>query len=151
MTEIRKFLLLVLLVAVLSIVGSSAFGMAGGVLGLLCGLCIIATIKRASLMFYIGISKYNKGMHEQGYRWMERAYATTKLPPRMALTYAYIVIRDGRLSEGENLLNKISYLNKRDLSKEDKLNVGINKAIIIWKSEGVQKAIDFLEELCNEG
>ncbi len=147
MKSIYKGLLLFALVIILTIVGSSAFGFLGGILGFLAGLLIIVLANKPFVFFMLGQREYAKDNHEKAYKWMQKAYATTKLSPQHCLAYAYLMIRDGMLDESENLINKVTYLNKRDLTNSDLLLANINKALILWKKGELSEAIGLLEEM----
>lgn len=151
MKSIKKGLLLLLLVVVLTIVGSSAFGWIGGLIGFLVSLVILAVANRAAVMFVLGQLRYNKDDHIGAYRLMKKAYDTTKLAPEFTLMYAYMMIRDGMLTEAETILNKVTYLNRRELTKEDLALADINKAIIMWKQDRLSEGIELLEEVYESG
>ena len=151
MKSIKKGLLLFLLVIVLTAVGGSAFGWIGGILGFLAALACIVIANRATVIFVIGQFRYNNGDHMGAYKLMKKAYDTTKLEPIYTLMYAYMMIRDGMLAEAESVINKVTYLNRRDLSKEDLALADINKAIIMWKKDNISDAIELLEEVYQNG
>ena len=147
MKSIYKGLLLFAMVIILTIVGNSAFGFAGGILGFVAGLLIIVLANLPLVLFMTGQREYTKGNHEKAYKLMQKAYSTTKLSPQNSLTYAYLMIRDGMLSESEALINKVTYLNKRDLTNGDLLLANINKSLILWKKGELGEAIALLEEM----
>ncbi len=147
MKSIYKGLLLFAMVIILTIVGNSAFGFLGGVLGFIAGLLIIVLANKPLVLFMTGQREYTKGNHEKAYKLMQKAYSTTKLSPQNSLTYAYLMIRDGMLSESEALINKVTYLNKRDLTNGDLLLANINKSLILWKKGELGEAIALLEEM----
>lgn len=147
MKSIYKGLLLFAMVIILTIVGNSAFGFLGGVLGFLAGILIIVLTNMPLVLFLTGQREYTKGNHEKAYKLMQKAYSTTKLSPQNSLAYAYLMIRDGMLSESEALINKVTYLNKRDLTSGDLLLANINRALILWKKGELGEAISLLEEM----
>ena len=147
MKSIYKGLLLFAMIIILTIVGNSAFGFLGGVLGFLAGLLIIVLSNKPLVLFMIGQREYTKGNHEKAYKWMKKAYATTKLSPQNSLSYAYLMIRDGMLTDSEALINKVTYLNRRDITNGDLLLANINKALILWKKDELSEAIKLLEEM----
>ena len=151
MKSIKKGLLLFLLVIVLTVVGGSSFGWLGGILGFLAAIVVIIIANRATVMFMIGQLRYNKDDHIGAYKLMKKAYDTTKLAPAFTLMYAYMMIRDGMLSEAETVLNKVTYLNRRELTKEDLALANINKAIIMWKQDKLGEAIELLEDVYENG
>jgi len=147
MKSIYKGLLLFAMVIILTIVGNSAFGFLGGILGFIAGLLIIVLANMPLVLFMAGQREYTKGNHEKAYKLMQKAYSTTKLSPQHSLAYAYLMIRDGMLTESEALINKVTYLNKRDLTNSDMLLANINKALILWKKDELSEAIKLLEEM----
>ena len=147
MKSIKKIFLLFMLVVLLTIIGGTTYGIVGGLLGFLAAIAVILIVNRAAVGFMIGQLKYNKGDHQGAYKLMRKAYDTTKLAPQFTLMYVYMMIRDGMLNEAETILNKVTYLNRRDLSKEDLMTADINKAIIMWKQNNLSGAIEQLEEL----
>ena len=151
MKSVKKVLLLFLLVVVLTVVGGSAFGWIGGILGFLAATAVIIIANRATVMFMLGQLGYNNGDHQGAYKLMKRAYDTTKLAPGLTLMYAYMMIRDGMLSEAEVVLNKVTYLNRRELTKEDLAIANINRSIILWKQDKLADAIELLEEVYQNG
>ncbi len=151
MKSIKKGLLLFLLVIVLTVVGGSSFGLIGGILGFLAAIVVIIIANRATVMFMIGQRRYNMDDHQGAYKLMKKAYDTTKLAPAFTLMYAYMMIRDGMLTEAETVLNKVTYLNRRELTKEDLALANINKAIIMWKQDKLGEAIELLEDVYENG
>lgn len=151
MKQIIHGLLYIALAVVITFIGATSFGVIGGIIGFVVGLAIIAIANRAIIFFLIGQNKYGSGDHETAYAWMKRAYDTTKLRPIYTLMYAYMMIRDGKLNEAENILNKVTYLNRRELTKEDLLTANINRALIKWKQGELGEAITMLEELHDKG
>lgn len=151
MKGIINGLIIFAVVILLTFIGGSTFGFIGGLLGFLAGVVIFVIAKRPTLMFLIGNNKYNSDKHEEAYKWMKRAYDTTKLAPGLALTYAYLMIRDGMLTEAEAVINKVTYLNRKTLTKEDSLTANLNRAIIKWKLDNLDEAIEILEDMYKEG
>ena len=151
MKSIKKGLLLLLLIIALTVIGSSAFGWIGGLVGFLMSLVILIIANRATVMFVLGQLRYNKDDHIGAYKLMKKAYDTTRLAPGFTLMYAYMMIRDGMLTEAETVLNKVTYLNRRDLTKEDLALADINKAIIMWKQDRLSEGIELLEDVYENG
>lgn len=144
-------LLFLILMGVLTFIGANTFGFWGGLVGFAVGIVVLIILRRATLLFIIGNSKYNAGNHEKAYKWMKKAYNTSKLSPSLALMYAYMMIRDGMLAEAEAVINKVTYLNAKALTKEDKLTAELNKAIIKWKQDNLEEGIEILEDIYNSG
>lgn len=151
MKNIINGLIIIAVIIILTFIGGTTFGFIGGLIGFVAGLIVFAIVKRPTLLFLIGNSKYNADKHEEAYKWMKRAYDTTKLAPSLSLTYAYLMIRDGMLSEAEAVINKVTYLNRRTITKEDMLTANLNRAIIKWKQENLSEAIEILEDMYKEG
>lgn len=150
MKKILSGLLYLVLVIVLAVMGST-FGIIGGILGALAGIAVIIVVKRAIVLYAIGQFKYNAGDSAEAYKWMKRAFNTTKLAPSLSLLYAYMMIRDGMLDEAEAVINKVTYLGARELTDTDLMNAKLNKSIIQWKKGSLGEAIDTLEEAYEDG
>lgn len=129
---------------------SGAFGIIGGIIGLLGCMAVICYTGRAAILFYSGSYKFNQN-RQRGLALMEKAYKTGKLSPENALTYAFLVLRDGNSEKAEKLINKITYLKKKELKKEYLMLAKVNQALIIWKSGKLSDAIIHLEELYDGG
>ena len=151
MKGIVKVLLYIALVAILAAVGGSTFGFFGGLIGFFAGVAVLFVINRATVFYVIGQRKYNAGDHTEAYKWMKKAYDTTRLKPGFALLYAYMMIRDGMLDEAEAVINKVTYLNSKEMTKSDKIDATLNRSIIIWKQNDLSEAIEILEEVYEKG
>lgn len=151
MKNIINGLIIIAVIIILTFIGGTTFGFIGGLIGFIAGMVIFAIVKRPTLLFLIGNSKYNADKHEEAYKWMKRAYDTTKLAPSLSLTYAYLMIRDGMLTEAEAVINKVTYLNRRTITKEDMLTANLNRAIIKWKQDNLSEAIEILEDMYKDG
>ncbi len=140
------------IVAVIAVVWimSGAFGLIGGIIGFLGCMIAICYTGRATILFYMGSYKFNIN-RQQGLMFMEKAYKTGKLSPENALTYAFLVLRDGQPEKAENLINKITYLKKKELKKDYLMLAKVNQALIVWKKGNLSEAILQLEELYDDG
>ena len=146
MKTFLKVVLSIAAVILLTYIGNASFVIWGAVAGLVCSVLIIISVNKADVLFAIGLFQYGKDRHEAAYKFMKSAYATTKLAPNKVLLYSYMMIRDGKLTDAEAVLNKVTFLNRRDLSKVDLMNARINRAIILWKQDKLPEAIELLEE-----
>lgn len=147
MKGILSGLLFIALIIVLTVIGGINFGFFGGIVGFLAGAAIFFVCKRASVLYAIGQNKYNAGNHTEAYKWMKKAYDTTRLSPSFSLLYAYMMIRDGMLDEAEAVINKVTYLNSKEMTKSDKIDANLNRAIIKWKQDNLSEAIEILEDI----
>ena len=145
-----KSLLYIAVIIIATIAGKSAFGAAGGIAGFLISFVFGIFMMRAQIIFFIGQNKYIKN-HQSGIKLMEKAYMSGKLPPRQSLMFAYLVLRDGDVDKAEKLINKITYLKKKELKYESLMTAKINQALILWKKGDLKQAIEMLEEIYSSG
>ena len=145
-----KSLLYIAVIIIATIAGKSAFGLTGGIAGFIISLAFGIFMMRAQIIFFIGQNKYIKN-HQSGIKLMEKAYMSGKLPPRQSLMFAYLVLRDGDVDKAEKLINKITYLKKKELKYESLMTAKINQALILWKKGDLKQAIEMLEEIYSSG
>ncbi len=100
---------------------------------------------RTGLYSAIGKIVYSKGSISDGVKWFERAYKTGKSSPRIILSYAYLLLKQGRIDEAEVILNKLLAM---ELPLDDQMFVKANLALIVWKRGDIDGAIAMLEEVC---
>lgn len=99
---------------------------------------------RASVFANIGFRKYSKGNLEEATKWFERAFATGKAKPATTTSYAYLLLKTGRLEESEAILNKL--ISSRP-GKDNEMFAKSNLALVLWKNGSLDEAITMLEEV----
>ena len=144
--KILKFLTPVIVIWIMS----AAFGWIGGLIGFVACALVIAYTGRATFMFLAGSFKFNDN-NELGLKLMEKAYKTGRLSAERALTFAFLVLRDGQVERAENLINKITYLKKNEIKKDYLMLAKVHNALILWKQGNLSDAIIALEELYDNG
>lgn len=146
MKKLLKALFVIVALSAMTYIGYVSFGIIGAIVAFVCSVLIIISIKRADFMFGIGFFQYCKGNYNLAFSLMKSAQKTAKLSPHKTISYSYYLIREGRLEEAEAVLNKVTYLKNRELSKDDLMNSKINRSLILWKQNKLDEAIELLEE-----
>ena len=144
--NIVKFIIPIVVIWIMA----TAFGWIGGLIGFVACVAVIAYTGRATFLFLAGSYKYNDN-RELGLKLMEKAYKTGKLSGERALTFAFLVLRDGQVDRADKLINKITYLKKNEIKKGHLMLAKIHNALIMWKRGNLADAIIALEELYDEG
>jgi tetratricopeptide (TPR) repeat protein len=150
MKNFFKGLFAIIALVLMTYIGSKSFGIIGAIVAFVCTILIIISIKRADFMYSIGFFQYCKGNVNVAFGMMQSAYKTTKLSPHKTISYSYYLIREGRIDEAETILNKVTYLKKRELSPADLMNAKINRSLVLWKQDKLDEAIELLEECHKE-
>lgn len=150
MKSLLKVLLAFVVIALMTYIGNKSFGIIGAIVAFVCTIFVIIGIKRADFMYGIGFFQYCKGNYNVAFNLMKSAYKTTKLSPHKTISYSYYLIREGRIEEADVVLNKVTYLKKRELSPADLMNSKINRSLVLWKQDKLDKAIELLEECHKE-
>lgn len=123
-------------------------GMGLGVIILVC-IALFLYLK-PKIYTVIGRRKYFTD-HDEGFRWLEKAYATGKMAPQQALIYAYLLIRDGHIDKAERLITSVLHQKEKDLTKQNILAADLNMAIIKWKKSDLKGAIEKMEYVYSTG
>ena len=117
---------------------------------LIIGYLISAIFFRATVLMFIGARVYGKN-RRRGLTVFGWAYKTRKLHPNHQLLYGYILLRNGKLDDAENVINKALVLGKHVLKDADIKASEFNRALITWKRGDLNAAIVELENLYEEG
>ncbi len=150
MKGITNAVLMILLVVLLAIIGGASFGVVGAIVGFAAAIVTILIVNRANVLFALGLYRYAKGMHNEAYKLMQRAAATTKLSTSKTLLYAYMMVRDGELDRAEAVINKVTYLNRNNLTDANIIDADMSRAVICWKRDNIEEGIEILENLYNK-
>ncbi|NJD01619.1 MAG: tetratricopeptide repeat protein [Ruminiclostridium sp.] len=118
-----------------------------GLAALLLAIAFLFYKGRASAFANIGKLKYSGGNIEEALTWFERAYATGKSKPATTTSYAYLLLKTGRLEESETILNKL--ISSRP-DKDNEMLAKSNLALAIWKKGCLDDAIALLEAVIND-
>lgn len=126
------------------------FGMGMG-LGMMILVCIALFLYlKPKIYTIVGRRKYFND-HDEGFKWLEKAYATGKMAPQQALIYAYLLIRDGHIGKAERLITSVIHQKEKDLTKQNLLAADLNMAIIRWKKNDLKGAIEKMEYVYSTG
>jgi len=117
---------------------------------LVAGYLVSAFIFRATLLMIISTRVYSSNK-EKGLKLFDITYKTGKLSPSYQLIYSYVLIRNGKLDEAENVMNKALVLGKQILREDEVKASDFNRALITWKRGDLASAIVQLEELYENG
>ena len=125
--------------------------------GLATGFGVIVLIGVALFLYFkapiytlIGRHKYAAD-HDEGFKWLEKAYATGKMSPQQSLIYAYLLLRDGHLGKSERLITSVLHQKREKLTKQNLLAADLNMAIISWKKNDLKGAIEKMEDVYESG
>ncbi len=139
-----------LVVIVLVISQAFKFNTFLGVAVVLALIFAIIYTKRADIYSLKAQMSFNTDS-KKSFELFEKAYKTGKLKPNVALFYAYLILRDGRLDEAKAKIDEILQNSKSKLTDTDKNNAKLNLAIIKWKSNSLKDAIKMGEEIYSSG
>ncbi len=105
---------------------------------------------RPKIYTIIGRRKYFND-HDEGFKWLEKAYATGKMSAQQSLVYAYLLLRDGHLDKAERLISAVLLQKGKDLTDKNKLAADLNMSIIRWKRGDLEGAIKTMEKVFEKG
>lgn len=126
------------------------FGLGMG-LGMMILVCIALFLYlKPKIYTVIGRRKYFDD-HDEGFKWLKKAYDTGKMAPQQILIYAYLLIRDGHIAHAERLITGVIHQKKDELTKQNLLAADLNMAIIAWKKNDLKGAIEKMEYVYSTG
>ncbi len=105
---------------------------------------------KAPIYTLLGRYKYSSN-HDEGFKWLEKAYKTGKMSPQQSLIYAYLLLRDGHLEKSERLITSVIHQKKDKLTEQNLLASDLNMAIISWKKNDLKGAIEKMEKVYESG
>ncbi len=151
--KINKILNIILFIVIPYALVSAAihyFGISMGIgVIILIGVALFLYFK-APIYTLIGRHKYFKD-HDEGFKWLKKAYETGKMSPQQALIYAYLLLRDGHLNKAERLITSVVHQKKKELTEQNLLAADLNMAIVNWKKNDLKGAIEKMEEVYESG
>jgi tetratricopeptide (TPR) repeat protein len=101
-------------------------------------------MKRASFFSIIGTLNYSKGKLEKAINWYTRAYKTGRANSRTNVSYAYLLLKSGRIDESETILQKLL---SSSINNDDMMFAKSNLALAVWKKGDLDGAVSILEEI----
>lgn len=129
--------------------GFDLMGNTGGFSMMILSAIALFLIFKPQIFTIIGRRKYFDN-HDDGFKWLKKAYDTGRMAPQQALVYAYLLLRDGHLVQSEKLISAVLYKSKQKLTKQNMLAAELNLAIISWKKGDIKDAISKLEAVYDE-
>lgn len=114
----------------------------------LLGYFLYKLITRRYLFYTLkGRKLYDNGNKEDALQYFEKASNSKFCKPRVYVSYAYLLLIEGKLDDCEKMLNMAS---KFTLASKDNLNARITLALLNWKKNNLDESINILEELYKE-
>ncbi len=153
LNKINKFFNVVLWILIPYAVVSLSYRHLGPsyALGFMILVCMALLVAFKSQIYtIIGRRKYFKN-HDEGFKWLQKAYDTGKMKAQQSLVYAYLLIRDGHIGKAERLITSIIRQKKDQLTKQNLLAADLNMAIILWKKNDLPGAIEKMEYVYSTG
>lgn len=99
---------------------------------------------RASLFTLTGTLKYSRGSIDQALVWFKRANDTGRAKIKSVISYAYLLLKNGRIDESEVILRKLL---QSGISRDDEMLARSNLALAVWKKGDLDSAVSMLEEI----
>lgn len=115
-----------------------------GAAALALGVLLLLYTGRARLYSILGTINYSKGNIEKAMQLFEKAYKTGRPHPRMAISYAYLLLKSGKTGEPEEILTQLL---SSALQQDDAMLAKSNLALVLWKKGQLENAVGMLEEV----
>ena len=94
-----------------------------------------------------GSKLYRNGNKEEAIKYFEKASKISTCKPRIHISYAYLLLVEGKINDAERVLG---YAAKLKLYGRENLNAKITLALIEWKKDNLDESITILENLLKE-
>lgn len=116
----------------------------------------IMIIAVSAVVYYYYMNYYNikgqyclaKGNAERALLYFKKAY-DRKPKAANTLNYGYLLLRAGRLSEAETIINSAFMLSK--ITEDDKVRARMMLALVSWQKGDISEAIGIYEKLLENG
>jgi len=118
-----------------------------GILGIIAYIFYVLFTARSGVYKLIGSVRYSKGDMDNALTWLKKAYESNKADPRTAISYAYLLLKAGRLEESEKVFSELL---SGKLNSDDRNLAKSNYALLLWKKGNLDEAINMLEEVTKE-
>lgn len=143
MQILKKFLLYLLLPVVVIIVlfrTSIPFGLLA-----LAGYIAFSLYNgRAGIYAWKGSQSYAKGDMDAALSWMARASGSGKAKPQVKISYAYLLLKMGKLEEADK---ELTALLASPVDEDSKMLAKANYALVLWKRNKLDEAVELLEKV----
>lgn len=110
---------------------------------LLVVLAYLLFVKYTDICMWMGISQYGNGDIEKAFKWFKKA-EKAGMTGRQRITYAYYLMREGRVEESEAIFTRMLAFK---LSPDMKNQAKSNYAILLMKTGRIDEAREELEEI----
>lgn len=134
-----KFVLPMIIVIILFVYNAPA-----GIAALIAYIAYQLFSGRAGIFAFLGSINYSKGDVDNAINWFDKAHKTGKAKPRTVTSYAYLLLKSGKLEESEKVLNKLL---ESKLHTDDEMYAKSNLALVLWKKGRLDGAVAMLEEV----
>ena len=115
-----------------------------GLAALIIYIALLLYTSRAMIFIIIGSRNYSLGKTEPALNWFKRAHDTKKASVRSSITYAYILLKNGKPIEAEEILKELL---KNNPNNQDTPPIKSIIALVLWKKGELDAAITLLEEV----
>lgn len=110
---------------------------------------IISLVYNApSLLMIRGAAIYRR-FPAKGVKYMGMANNMSWLKKEYVVYYSYVCLREGMFAESEKVIAKVDSF--KNLAPDQKLRSELNKALLYWKTDRLDSAIEVLQALHNDG
>ena len=110
-------------------------------------LIVFGVIKFLPTIYvYIAMFNYQKN-NDKTFTFLEKAYTSGRMKPDYVLYYAYLCLREGKLDKSERLINSVL---GRKYGDDIRNSANLNRALLLWKQDKLDEAIELLYEVGKE-
>lgn len=145
--SVLKKLLIYLILPLLVIVALFRFSAAAGFAGILVYAGFLLYTLKETAFVLLGSMAYSKGDIEKAIAWFGRANKSGKANPRNSVSYAYLLLKSGKLEDSEKVLNSLL---SSSLKQDDRMHAMSNLALVLWKKGELDEAVSMLEEVIKD-
>ena len=121
------------------------FSVLTGIAGIVIFSAVMIFVKRINLYIFQGNSKYKKGDLDGAIKSFSKAVTMKGCIPAIKLIYAYLLLKDGKLDEAEDMIKIV--LEDEDISEEDHNIANSHLSIVLWKRGEIEEAVKLMEDV----
>jgi len=144
MNNISTNYILKTILPILLIIAAFIFNKYVGLVCLIAYILLICYTSRSIFYKLVANINYGKGDMDKTLHWYSKAYKADKSKAATAITYAYLLLKNGNIDESEKVFKHIFKLN---LGQDEKMLAKSNYALLIWKKGDLDAAVNLLEEV----
>ncbi len=143
--KLNKTLTLNLIIIVIFMVISFKFNAYLG--NTLLSLFILYKLYSLRAYFYamVGNTNFSKGQKDKALQWFKKASETKNCSPRIATSYAYLLLKEKDVSGSKEILDKL--ISKDKLKLEEESIIKMTLALVYWKEGNIDLAVETLENV----